>query len=169
MTTDLYDRSMTTETYTRIFGEIRLLVRYADTDRMGIVYHARFLEYLEVGRVDLMKKTGLSYRSLEEQGVFFPLTEVWVRYRRSVTFDDEIVLKTWYSDLGPTRLTFAYRLINPSGELAVEALTMHAQVDRNFRPRPVDDRLACQIRPHLMDEAVGPTRMRWPASKDLET
>jgi acyl-CoA thioester hydrolase len=143
-----------------VIGRVEILVRYADTDRMGIVHHARFLEYLEIGRVDLMKRTGISYRDLEERGVLYPVLEVWVRYRKSVTFDDRLALDTWYRELTRTRVTFAYRLLAPDGEVAAEALTMHAQIDRAGKPQPIDEAVAAAVRTHLRDEGLPPSRLR---------
>lgn len=129
-----------------IVSRVPILVRYSETDRMGIVHHGRYLEYLEVGRVDLMKRTGFSYRKTEEAGSFSPVTELWTRYWRSVTFDDALVVETWYRAITAVRLTFGYRItravesegldVSPTGELVAEAITLHARVDRTGRPAP---------------------------------
>jgi acyl-CoA thioester hydrolase len=141
-------------------SRVDIRARYADTDRMGVVHHARFLEYLEIGRVDLMRRTGLSYRELEGQGIYYPVIEVWVRYRRSVTFDDVLALDTWYRELERTRVTFAYRLRAPDGEVAAEALTLHAQTDSRGRPGPIAPGIAERVRPHLTDEDLPRARLR---------
>lgn len=135
-------------------------VRYADTDRMGIVHHAKFLEYLEMGRVELMRETGISYRELEARGILYPVIEVWVRYRRSLTFDDQITVHTWYRSLERTRVTFAYRLEGPDGEVAAEALTLHAQTDPRGRPVPIAPEVAERVRPNLVDEDPARGRLR---------
>ena len=126
---------------------------------MGRVHHARFLEYLEMGRVDLMKKSGISYRELEERGVFFPVLEVWVRYRNAITFDDELELATWYREVTRTRVTFAYRLLAPSRELAAEALTLHAQITGDGRPVPLDERVLAVARPLVTPEDLSRSRL----------
>jgi acyl-CoA thioester hydrolase len=135
-------------------------VRYADTDRMGIVHHARFLEYLEMGRVELMRDTGLSYRELEERGILYPVIEVWVRYRRSLTFDDLITVETWYRALERTRVTFGYRLLSPAGEVAADALTLHAQTDPSGKPVAISDEIAARVRPHVIPEEPARGRLR---------
>jgi acyl-CoA thioester hydrolase len=139
---------------------VEIRVRYADTDRMGIVHHARFLEYLEMGRVELMRDTGVSYRELEERGVLFPVLEVWVRYRRSITFDDTLLLQTWYRELGRTRVTFAYRLLGPGGEVAAEALTLHGQIDRAGKPQAIDALVAERVRPHVREDDLPRGRLQ---------
>ena len=143
-----------------IVSELTLRVRYAETDRMGIVHHARFLEYLEVGRVELLRISDLCYRGLEARGIFFPVTELWVRYRRPLTFDDELRLTTWYRDLTRTRVTFGYRLRGPDGEISVEALTMHAQVDEAGRPAPIDEVVATIVQANLSPDDVTRSRLR---------
>lgn len=143
-----------------VTSRLEVRVRYADTDRMGIVHHARFLEYLEMGRVELMRATGISYRELEARGILYPVIEVWVRYRRSLTFDDVLTVHTWYRALERTRVTFAYRLTGPDGEVAAEALTLHAQTDPRGRPVPLAEEIACAVRPNLMDEEPARGRLR---------
>ncbi|MBI4859613.1 MAG: acyl-CoA thioesterase [Candidatus Riflebacteria bacterium] len=140
-------------------SEIPILVRYAETDRMGVVHHARYFEYLEMGRVDLMKRTGISYRELEERGALYPLVESWIRYRKPVTFDDPLTLITWYRRLTRTRVTFAYRLLTQAGATCAEALTMHAQIDGRGRPQPLDAAVARAVRENLVDEDPTPSRL----------
>lgn len=145
---------------TPLTSDVRIRVRYADTDRMGIVHHARFLEYLEMGRVELMRETGISYRELEARSILYPVIEVWVRYRRSLTFDDVITVRTWYRALERTRVTFAYRLTGPDGAVAAEALTLHAQTDARGRPVAVSPEIAERVRPNLVDEDPARGRLR---------
>ena len=139
---------------------LQVRVRYADTDRMGIVHHARFLEYLEMGRVELMRDTGISYRDLEARGILYPVIELWVRYRRSLTFDDVVSVRTWYRELSRTRVTFAYCLTAPDGEVAAEALTLHAQTDASGRPVAIDEAVAARVRPNLLEEDPARGRLR---------
>jgi acyl-CoA thioester hydrolase len=150
---------------TPIVSRIPILVRYAETDRMGIVHHARFLEYLEMGRVDLMKQTGVSYRDLEARGIRYPVLEVWVRYRRSITFDDEIVLESWYRELTRTRVTFGYALKFPDGERIAEALTLHGQTDPAGRPTGIDPEVTERVTPHLVLRDPAPGRLRLPEKR----
>src|SRR5258708_7959456 len=75
-------------------GEITLRVRYAETDRMGLLHHANYLVYFEQGRVELLREQGCSYKDLEDQGFLLVLTKIEVRYRRPVHYDDLLTLRT---------------------------------------------------------------------------
>lgn len=145
-----------------IESKTHIRVRYADTDRMGIVHHAAFLEYLEMGRVELMRDTGISYRELEARDIYYPVIEVWVRYRRSLNFDDLVQVRTWYRTVERMRVTFGYQLTDPGGEIAAEALTLHAQTDVNGRPVAISPEVRAAIEPHVIDEDPGPGRLRAP-------
>jgi acyl-CoA thioester hydrolase len=151
---------------TPVVSRIHFLVRYAETDRMGIVHHARFLEYLEMGRVDLMKRTDLSYRDLEARDIRYPVLEVWVRYRRSITFDDELTLESWYRELTRTRITFGYLLMMADGSPVAEALTLHGQTDPRGKPSAIAPEVTEKVKQHLLERDPAPGRLRLPfASK----
>src|SRR5437879_211895 len=77
----------------RMTGEITIRVRYAETDRMGLLHHANYLVYFEQGRTELLRSQGLSYRDMEDQGVSLVLTKVWVRYRNPARYDDFLTLR----------------------------------------------------------------------------
>ena len=74
-------------------GEISIRVRYAETDRMGLLHHAQYLVYFESARVELLRAQGLSYRDIEDQGFYLVLTKIEVRYKRPVHFDDLVVVR----------------------------------------------------------------------------
>src|SRR5262249_40084264 len=75
-------------------GEITIRVRYAETDRMGLLHHANYLVYFEQGRIELLRSQGGSYKDLEDQGFLMVLTKIEVRYRRPVHYDDLLTLRT---------------------------------------------------------------------------
>ena len=75
-------------------GEITVRVRYAETDRMGLLHHANYLIYFEQGRTELLRAQGLSYRDMEDQGFLLVLTRVQVRYRRAIRYDDVVTVRT---------------------------------------------------------------------------
>src|SRR5437660_6633549 len=75
-------------------GEIQIRVRYAETDRMGLLHHANYLIYFEQGRTELLRSLGLSYRDMEDQGFLLVLTKVQVRYRSPARYDDVLTLRT---------------------------------------------------------------------------
>ena len=94
-----------------IANETSLRVRYAETDRMGVVYYANYLVWMEVGRVDLCKALGFNYRDMEDQdGVFLAVAESCCRYRSPARFDDQVVVKTWVEAAHSRMVTFAYEM-----------------------------------------------------------
>ncbi len=103
-----------------------LRARYAETDAMGIVHHAEYLVWMEMGRTEFMRHFGFTYRQLEEMGVLLPVVEVSVRYKQSARYDDEIRVSTWVEAMDRVRLKLAYRMERvEDGALLIEASTTH--------------------------------------------
>jgi acyl-CoA thioester hydrolase len=108
---------------------IQIRVRYPETDPMGYLHHSRFLQYFELGRIELLRATGISYADLERAGVFFAVVKAEVRYKAPVRFDDELILKTRVTRKTHVRIEHTYELRR--GELVVaEGATTIASVDR---------------------------------------
>lgn len=113
----------------------RLMVRYGETDGMGIVYYANYLTYFEVGRTDFFRSQGLDYATLEEQGILAPCVEASCRYRRPARYSQELALSTALTAMPGVRLVFSYQLTRPAdGALLATGQTVHACVDRSGRP-----------------------------------
>ena len=89
-----------------------LRVRYAETDQMGVVHHANYLLYCEVGRTDFLRSLGTSYAELEREGVRLPVAEMTVRYHASARYDDRIRVETTLSDVKSRTVTFDYLITN---------------------------------------------------------
>ena len=121
-------------------NEITIRVRYAETDRMGLLHHANYLVYFEQGRTELLRQRGLAYRDLEDQGYFLVLTKVEVRYRRPVHYDDLVTLKTSVVRATAVRIDHRYEL-SRGGELLAEGATTLACVDREGRVQPLPEML----------------------------
>jgi len=120
----------------------RLRVRYAETDQMGLAWHGNYLAWFEVGRTDLLRETGLTYRELEQQGLKLPVIAAEARYLRPARYDDQLEIDTELGALEGARLRFLYR-VRRAGEqqpLATGA-TEHALVDESGRPRRVPEDL----------------------------
>lgn len=132
-------------------SRLPIRVRYSETDRMGVVYHGRYLEWFEMGRVELMRSSGLSYRVLEEKGLFFPVTEVWSRYRRSSTFDDELLLESWYMEVTAVRVCFGYKLLDAAGDLVAEGVSVHAALGKDRNLATIPEAIQALIKPHILD------------------
>jgi acyl-CoA thioester hydrolase len=137
-----------------------LRVRFCDTDLMGIVHHAKYLEYFEAGRVEYLHRRGIGYRDCVDRGVHLPVVETSARYRRTVRFDERLVIETSLTELGRATMRFTYRLLrdDPSGELVAEGATLLACVGANHVPRRIPDDLAAMLcraetHPRALDSA----------------
>ena len=119
-----------------------LRVRYAETDQMGVAWHGQFFAWFEVGRTDLLRQRGCTYRELEEQGLRFPVIEVAARYLKPARYDDVLEIRTRLTSLTPVRLSFEYEVHREgtAGPLATGS-TVHASLDRDGRPRRLPDDL----------------------------
>ena len=83
-------------------------VNYSETDQMGVVYHARYLVWLDVARCDYLRHTGTSYRDLEQSGLRLAVSEVNIRYRQPARYDDLVRVRCWVRDLASRRVDFGY-------------------------------------------------------------
>lgn len=90
--------------------ETSVRVRYAETDRMGIVYHGNYFQYFEIGRTEAMRSLGATYRSLEERGIALAVVECAANFRASALYDDELRIVTKPSAAGRVRLRFDYEI-----------------------------------------------------------
>jgi len=108
-------------------------VRYAETDMMGIVYHANYLPWVEVGRTTLLKEIGVPYRRLEEEGFRLPVLEVAAKYLRPALYDDTLEVVTTLRERPAIRIRLEYE-VRRGGELLATGSSLHAFVDRQGRP-----------------------------------
>jgi acyl-CoA thioester hydrolase len=109
---------------------------------MGVVYHANYLVWFEVGRTDLLRDAGWSYRDMEVEGYMLPVLEANCVYRQSARYDDELDVKTIGTLLSPIRIKFLYEVVRPSDEaLLATGYTIHASIDRGGRPCRLPDRV----------------------------
>ena len=113
-------------------------VRYAETDAMGIVHHAVYPVWLELGRSDLLRDMGRSYAEWEAQGVFMPLAELHVRYRQPARYDEMVEVFTRIQEANRRKITFAYRVMRGETRLA-EATTVHVVTGPHGRSQPMPD------------------------------
>ena len=115
-------------------GEITIRVRYAETDRMGLLHHANYLVYFEQGRTELLRSMGLSYKEMEDQGFLLVLTRVQVRYRRAARYDELLTLKTTVTRTTAVKIEHRYEL-SRAGELLAEGETTLGCIDRDGKPQ----------------------------------
>ncbi|MEW8978141.1 MAG: thioesterase family protein [Symbiobacterium sp.] len=110
-------------------------VRYAETDAMGVVYHAHYLVWFEVGRNELMRAWGAPYVDFERRGILVPVTEARVRWLHPARYDDLLEVETRVERLTPARITFGYRISRAEdGRLCCEGTTTHAFLGPGGRP-----------------------------------
>ena len=119
---------------------INIRVRYAETDQMGVVYHANYLVWFEIGRCELLRTIGRSYREMEASGIGLPVIEAHCEYKSPARYDDELVVTTRGKLLSPARVEFAYEVRRPI-DATVNAVgrTVHAAVDASGRPCRLPD------------------------------
>jgi acyl-CoA thioester hydrolase len=92
-------------------------VRYADTDQMGYVYYGNYARYFEIGRVEALRSLGISYKSLEEQGIMMPVLENYSKFIKPAFYDDLLELQVFIKEIPGTRIRFDYEIRNPEGVL----------------------------------------------------
>jgi acyl-CoA thioester hydrolase len=121
--------------------ETRLRVRYAETDQMGIVYHANYLVWMEVGRVEYCRAAGLRYRDLEkETGVLLTVVEANCRYLAPALYDDEIAVRTRVEEFTPRMVRFGYEIRNAAtGALLATGFTKHLFLGPERKPRKLPE------------------------------
>jgi acyl-CoA thioester hydrolase len=113
--------------------EARVRVRYAETDQMGVVYHANYLIWMEIGRVELCRASGVNYRDMEAAGVLLVVAEVNCRYHQSARYDDEIVVHTRIGQANPRVIQFDYEIRLESGILLASGYTKHVFCNPEMR------------------------------------
>ena len=124
---------MTDASEASVLRRTRVRVRYAETDRMGVVYYANYFVWFEIGRTDWLRDTGQSYREMEIDGVQLPVIEAHCEYRRPAKYDDDLEIRTRATLLTPVRIRFDYEIVR-GDEVLVTGHTIHAALDRRGRP-----------------------------------
>ncbi|MCI8284641.1 MAG: acyl-CoA thioesterase [Firmicutes bacterium] len=108
---------------------------YADTDAMGIVYHANYLRLFELGRTEMLREIGFTYKNMEETDqVMLPLAEIGIKYKKPAYYDDLLEIRTSIAELKNASVTLGYEIYNEDGELIVTGMTKHAITDESMKP-----------------------------------
>ena len=123
-----------------VSGEISIRVRYAETDRMGLLHHANYLVYFEQGRTELLRAQGFSYRDIEDQGFYLVLTKLQVRYKSPAYYDDLLTLRTSVMRTTLVKIEHKYELLR-DGMLLAEGETTLGCVDREGKVQQLPDSL----------------------------
>jgi acyl-CoA thioester hydrolase len=122
--------------------EVRLRVRYAETDQMGVAYHANHFIWFEVGRVEFLRALGFSYREMEqEDGCFIAVVDARCRYKMPVRYDDEIIVRTHLENVRGSLVHFGYELLRASdGALLAQGETTHVVTDDQMKRRTIPEK-----------------------------
>ncbi|SIT81069.1 acyl-CoA thioesterase [Edaphobacillus lindanitolerans] len=116
-------------------SETTVEVRYAETDQMGVVYHANYLVWMEIGRTALIRDIGFSYAGLEEKGYLSPVIDLNISYKQPMRYGDTAVIRTWIEQHGRLRTTYGYEIAHPDGTVAATGSSVHTLVHKeSFRP-----------------------------------
>jgi acyl-CoA thioester hydrolase len=141
----------------QLWYQHQLRVRYEETDQMGVVYHANYLTWFEIGRTELIRELGYSYRRIEEKGLLLPLVEADAKFRKPARYDDLVCIYTCVFNSSSIRIDFNYEIrrqdeqiligsdiledntsLEPKGELLVTGTTRHVWVNPSWKPVRID-------------------------------
>lgn len=118
-----------------MINETTIRVRYAETDQMGIVYHANYFSWFEVGRTEFFRALGMNYKALEEKEILLPVIDVGCKYIISAKYDDEVIIKTKLKKLKGVKIQFDYEIYRKvDNSLLAEGYTIHAFVSKDLKP-----------------------------------
>jgi acyl-CoA thioester hydrolase len=126
------------------YAEARVRVRYAETDQMGVVYHANYLVWFEVGRVEFIRQLGMDYKSMEqEEDALIAVVEATARYKAPARYDDELLIRTTLAGVRGAIVRFRYGILRAEDELLLcEGETVHVVVGRDMKRREMPIRYA---------------------------
>ncbi|PKD20254.1 thioesterase [Salegentibacter salinarum] len=121
-------------------------VRYAETDQMGVVHHGNYAQYFEIARLDWLSALGISYKSMEENGVMLPVYELNTKFLKPAVFDDELKIEVGLKELPAVKITFEYLVFNQREDLITKAYTTLVFMDSNTKkpircPQDILDKL----------------------------
>jgi acyl-CoA thioester hydrolase len=118
-----------------MFNNTYLTVRYAETDSMGVVHHSNYPVWFEIGRTEFFKNAGFTYSRMEHLGVLMPLINLKCSFKSPARYDEEIIVKTYLSEVSKTRIRFGYEVIRKSDEKILNiGETEHVFTNKDFVP-----------------------------------
>jgi acyl-CoA thioester hydrolase len=115
---------------------IPIRVRYGETDQMGVVHHGNYALYLELARIEWLRKLGVSYKKMEEDGIMLPVISLSINFKKSASYDDVIKVKTQLKKMPTATIEFEYEITNEKGEIITTANTVLAFIDMKSK-RPI--------------------------------
>ena len=133
-------------------NETRIRVRYAETDQMGVVYHSNHFIWFEVGRVELLRQLGFSYKDMEAQDdCFIAVVDARCRYKAPVHYDDEVVVRTYLKHVREKVIHFGYELRSADGRLLAEGETTHIVASAQMKPRRLPEKYLNVFRAAMLE------------------
>lgn len=120
-------------------GETKIRVRYAETDRMGLLHHANYLIYFEQARTDLLRQLGGNYKDLEDRGFFLVVAKMEIKYRSPAHYDDELRIVTTVTRTSPVRLEHKYEVYREDGTVVALGTSTLACVDKAGKLQPMPE------------------------------
>lgn len=117
------------------YDEIQIRVRYGETDKMGIVYHGNYAQYFEIGRTEWLRKFGISYKQMEDEGIMLPVISLTINYKKSARYDELIKVKTSLKKMPSATIEFDYEIVNENDEILTTGNSVLVFMDIN-RNRP---------------------------------
>lgn len=133
--------------------QVELRVRYADTDQMGFVYYGNYATFYEIGRVEMLRSLGVSYKSLEETGVMLPVLDCYSKFIRPAKYDDLITIKTVVKEMPTSRIHFEYEIFSESGTLLnIGKTTLVFMRSDNHRPCKAPENIIEVLQPFFKNE-----------------
>lgn len=109
--------------------EIKVRVRYSETDQMGVVYHGNYAQYFEMGRVEWLRNMGISYKWMEDNGIMLPVVSLTMNYKKPARYDDLLTIKTKMLKLSSVKIEFDYEITNENNELLTTGYSVLVFVD----------------------------------------
>ncbi|MFL0504945.1 acyl-CoA thioesterase [Ureibacillus sp. 179-F W5.1 NHS] len=119
-------------------SEKQIEIRYAETDQMGVVYHANYLVWMEIGRTQLVNDIGFNYAGLEEQGYISPVLDLSIQYKKAMRYGQVATVRTWVESHSKLKTIYGYEILHEDGSVAATATSLHTLVKKDsFRPYPL--------------------------------
>jgi len=137
-----------------ITNTAHIRVRYADTDKMGITYHTKYLEWFEVGRTELLREVGFPYTQLEKAGIGLPVIEVYCRYHRAALYDQLLRVASTIKTLPRVTVRVDYKIFNEERELLVDGYTTHPFIGKTGKPVRVPKSLLEVLQPYFQADPL---------------
>ena len=129
-------------------SETSVRVNYSETDQMGVVYHARYLVWLDVARCEHLRLSGMSYRELEQAGLRLAVSELAIRYRQPARYDDLIRIRCWVREVASRRVDFGYAVEHAEDQrLLATASTRLIALDIGMTLTRLPERVRQLLRP----------------------